>query len=91
MVLHTPTFSTSSILSRTLNRLEPSSTDTDPTGSSPFEKSFSLLEFASTESLPIGLAQEFVELMESQAGLVRDDQAGQGDGGVRWYRDIISP
>ncbi|OWZ58960.1 ESCRT-II complex subunit VPS36 [Cryptococcus neoformans Tu259-1] len=91
MVLHTPTFSTSSILSRTLNRLEPSSPDTDPSDSSSFEKSFSLLEFASTESLPIGLAQEFVGLMESQAGLVRDDQAGQGDGGVRWYRDIISP
>lgn len=86
MVLHTPTFSTLSILSRTLSRLEPSFPNSDP-----FEKSFSLLEFASTESLPIGLAQEFVGLMESQAGLVRDDQAGQGDGGVRWYRDIISP
>ena len=24
-------------------------------------------------------------------GIVRDDQAGQESGGVRWYRDLITP
>ncbi|WVQ72554.1 hypothetical protein IAR50_002111 [Cryptococcus sp. DSM 104548] len=86
-VLHTPAYSTSSILSRTLGRLQPAPQDADPAGFK--EKSFSLIEFASQESLPIGLAGEFVELMESEGGLVRDEQAGQADGGVRWYRDII--
>ncbi|ODO08108.1 hypothetical protein I350_03692 [Cryptococcus amylolentus CBS 6273] len=87
-VLHTPSFSTSSILLRTLERLNPAPEDAEGAGSE--EKSFSLIEFASQESLPIGLAQEFVELMESEGGLARDDQAGQGDGGVRWYRDIMA-
>ncbi|OCF60551.1 ESCRT-II complex subunit VPS36 [Kwoniella mangroviensis CBS 10435] len=86
-VLHTPTYSSPAILSRTLDRLNPSTFDEGGT-----EKSFTLLEFASIESLPIGLSREFIEILEKQhsGGLVRDDQGSMSEGGVRWYRDIIS-
>lgn len=62
------------------------------------ERSLSLLEISSQEGLPIGLAKELMESIErisapegvrEPVGVVRDDQA-VGDGGVRWYRDIIS-
>ncbi|WVQ82293.1 hypothetical protein IAT38_004421 [Cryptococcus sp. DSM 104549] len=89
VVLHTPAHSTSTILSRTLDRLAPGFTESTA-GETPEEKSFSALEFAALESLPIGLATEFIGLMEAQGGLVRDEQAGQAKGGVRWYRDIIA-
>ncbi|WWC70241.1 uncharacterized protein I206_104191 [Kwoniella pini CBS 10737] len=86
-VLHTPHYSTPAILSRTLDRLCPLDSDE-------VEKSFTSLEFSDYESLPIGLAKEFIEIMEKTgdngSGLVRDDQSGLGEGGVRWYRDIIS-
>ncbi|WVQ67732.1 uncharacterized protein L199_005936 [Kwoniella botswanensis] len=86
-VLHTPTYSGPAILSRTLDRLNPSTSDEEG-----IEKSFTLLEFASIESLPIGLSREFIEILEEQhsGGLVRDDQGSMSEGGVRWYRDIIS-
>lgn len=63
------------------------------------EKSLSLIEIAAYEGLAIGLAKELMEEVEKIEGgkqssdilgLVRDDQAEQGAGGVRWYRDIIS-
>lgn len=66
------------------------------------EKSLSLLEIAAAEGLPIGLAKELMEEVDKIntrrynlqkgviAGLVKDEQAEQGSGGVRWYRDIIS-
>jgi len=62
------------------------------------EKSVSLLEVAAMENLPVGLAKELMESIEQivppegirePIGLVRDDQA-VGDGGVRWYRDIMT-
>jgi ESCRT-II complex subunit VPS36 len=62
------------------------------------EKGVSMLEIAAHENLPIGLTKELIESIEQisappgvrdPVGLVRDDQA-VGDGGVRWYRDIIS-
>ncbi|WVF71527.1 hypothetical protein IAT40_006335 [Kwoniella sp. CBS 6097] len=87
-VLHTPTYSTPAILSRTLDRLAPSSSLGEEVETAE-EQSFSILEFASFESLPIGLAKEFIELIEKDGGLVKDDQAPAGEGGVRWYRDII--
>ncbi|WVO16235.1 hypothetical protein L204_103906 [Cryptococcus depauperatus] len=87
-VLHTPPFSPTSVSSRVLNFLQPTSTQEQGKGT---EKSLSLVEFSSRESLPLGLAQEYVELMEAQGGLVRDDQAGQAGGEVRWYRNIIDP
>ncbi|WVR06971.1 hypothetical protein IAU60_004008 [Kwoniella sp. DSM 27419] len=92
-VLYTPSYSTPSILSRTLDRLSPSDTrdalslETQPAPRT--EESFSILEFASIESIPIGLAKEFIDLMEKEGGLVRDDQAPASEGGVRWYRDLI--
>ncbi|OCF36674.1 ESCRT-II complex subunit VPS36 [Kwoniella heveanensis BCC8398] len=94
-VLHTPTYSTPAILSRTLDRLNPgrnqsTEVEQDVAAAAAAEQSFSLLEFASFESLPIGLAKEFIELMEKEGGLVKDEQAPAGEGGVRWYRDIIS-
>ncbi|WVQ99330.1 hypothetical protein IAU59_006462 [Kwoniella sp. CBS 9459] len=88
-VLHTPTYSTPAILSRTLDRLAPTPISNAGTAEG-MEQSFSVLEFASLESLPIGLAKEFIELMEKEGGLVRDEQAPAGEGGLRWYRDIIS-
>ncbi|KAK8864340.1 hypothetical protein IAR55_001587 [Kwoniella newhampshirensis] len=114
-VLHTPTYSTPVILYRTIDRLTPTvasipspSPPSDEQESETKEKSFSIFEFASIESLPVGLAQEFLEMMETYdststststsstggggagGGLVRDDQASQGEGGARWYRDIIT-
>ncbi|WWD17362.1 hypothetical protein CI109_101803 [Kwoniella shandongensis] len=101
-VLHTPTYSTPVILYRTIDRLSPSPSSLNFDIGSDEEKSFSIFEFASIESLPIGLAQEFLEMMEkytadndggsagSGRGLVRDDQASQAEGGTRWYRDVIS-
>ncbi|WRT66306.1 uncharacterized protein IL334_003261 [Kwoniella shivajii] len=92
-VLHTPHYSAPSILSRSLDHLTPSSTsssaeDTDETQGK--EKSFTIFEFASIESLPIGLAKEFMEILEKQGGLVKDAQVGPSEGGEKWYRDIIS-
>jgi hypothetical protein len=81
------------ILSRTLTRLIPG-----PTAST--ERSINILEFASYEGLPIGLAKEMMESIERVAavdndgevkgevyGVVRDEG---GDAGTRWFRDLIS-
>lgn len=54
------------------------------------EHGLSIIDIAATEGLPIGLASQFVELIAVKGGIVRDDQAGPGDGGTKWYRDIIS-
>lgn len=90
-VLHTPHYSTQALLSRILNRLNPS-TETEEK-----ETSVSTIELASIENLAIGMAQELLESVEmarkqhgfigGSAGIVRDDQA---NGGTRWYRDLIS-
>ncbi|KAK1924186.1 EAP30/Vps36 family-domain-containing protein [Papiliotrema laurentii] len=104
-VLHTPSYAPAAILSRLASRLTPAdaadhpATDShDETSLERTEKSLSLVEIASHESLPIGLTKELMESIEQVAvppgvrepvGIVRDDQA-VGDGGVRWYRDIIS-
>ncbi|WWC61839.1 uncharacterized protein I303_104424 [Kwoniella dejecticola CBS 10117] len=90
-VLHTPHYSTLAILSRTLDRLDPLNGDEAEPQT---ERGISSLEFSDYESLPIGLAKEFIELLEKPGeqgtGLVRDDQSSLGEGGVRWYRDIIT-
>ncbi len=92
MVLYSPYYAPSNILSRLLERLIPSTTTFA-------EPSLSLIEIAAHEGLAIGLAKELMEEIESTStpggtreifSLVRDDQAGQQSGGVRWYRDLIS-
>jgi len=96
-VLHTPSYAPPAILGRLVSRLNPEDHLTNGS-SEPTEKSVSLLEIAGQENLPIGLAKELMESIEQlnppegvrePIGLVRDDQA-VGDGGVRWYRDLIS-
>ncbi|WVW83850.1 hypothetical protein I302_105872 [Kwoniella bestiolae CBS 10118] len=84
-VLHTPTYSAPAILSRTLDHL-----NADAGGEVEMERSFTLLEFSGIESLPIGLSKEFIQILERDGGLVRDDQSSMSEGGVKWYRDIIS-
>lgn len=99
-VLHTPSYAPPAVLSRLVSRLSPDeravSIQNDQGMTT--EKSVSLLEIAGQENLPIGLTKELMESIEQinppegvrePIGLVRDDQA-VGDGGVRWYRDIIS-
>ena len=98
-VLHTPHYSTQALLSRLLNRLNPtSSSETSiETQEEEKEKSISVIELASIENLAIGMTSELLESVEMTrkefgviggvSGIVRDDQAG---GGVRWYRDLIS-
>ena len=92
-VLHVPEYAPSTLLARVLARLTPDDDNVSDT-----EKSISLIEIASFENLPVGLAGEFMASIEridappgmrEPVGLVRDDQA-VGDGGIRWYRDIIS-
>lgn len=64
------------------------------------EKSLTAFQVASSEKLAIGMAKELLEAVEMSPpergsglafdgvnGIVRDEQ---GEGGVRWYRDIIS-
>lgn len=93
------------MLSRIVARLDPSNSSStrhpseqEGGQSIDTEKGFSLLEIASHENLPIGLTKELMESIEQITpppgireviGVVRDDQA-VGDGGVRWYRDIIT-
>lgn len=104
-VLYSPTYSPPNILSRILNLLSPddndlTNTQLDDPGSAPTEKSLSLIEISAYEGLAIGLAKELMEEIERLSdlqdgkwginGLVRDDQAEQGAGGVRWYRDIMT-
>ena len=97
-VLHTPHYSTQALLSRLLNRLNPSSSsDMDVETQEEKEKSISVIDLASIENLAIGMTSELLESVEMTrkefgviggvSGIVRDDQAG---GGVRWYRDLIS-
>lgn len=67
------------------------------------EPSLSLIEIAAHEGLAVGLAKELIEEVERVSGgpslatrhgviegIVRDEQAEEGSGGVRWYRDLIS-
>lgn len=57
------------------------------------EHGLSIIDIAAAEGLPIGLATELVDMVAAHPqgmGIVRDDQAGPGFGGVKWYRDIIS-
>ena len=101
-VIHTPAFSPETLLSRILARMTPETFPDDGTSVPALneEKSFSLLEIASNEGLPIGLTKELMECIEvlqvpeglkgEVFGLARDDQADQAFGGTRWYRDIIS-
>ena len=93
MVLYTPYYSPPIMLSRLVSRLTPLPNATH-------EPSLSLIEISAYEGLPIGLAKELMEEVEATrpsdearevAGVVRDEQAGQEAGGVRWYRDLISP
>lgn len=97
-VLHTPHYSTQALLSRLLNRLNPSESLDNPDDDNPGrEKSVSVIELASIENLAIGMTSELLESVEMSrkefgiiggvGGVVRDEQAG---GGVRWYRDLIS-
>ena len=96
-VLHTPSYAPPAILSRLLTRLTPIDQDqAENVGEA--ERSLSLLEISAQIGLPIGLSKELMESIEQisgpeglreAVGMVRDDQA-VGDGGVRWYRDIIS-
>ncbi|ORX36706.1 EAP30/Vps36 family-domain-containing protein [Kockovaella imperatae] len=107
-VLYSPRFEPVNLLSRLVDRLTPpdlptenthlSQTTTSPTEVAS-EPSLSLIELASQENLPIGLAKELIESvanLESSGdnalvfGIVRDDQADQASGGTRWYRDLIS-
>lgn len=105
-VLHTPSYAPPAILTRIISRLntshvDPTLNDSEEeytTGAASVERGFSLLEISSHENLPIGLTKELMESIEQIApppgvrepvGLVRDDQA-VGDGGVRWYRDLIT-
>jgi ESCRT-II complex subunit VPS36 len=96
-VLHTPSYAPPAILSRLALRLTPQVENHAGSGEET-ERSLSLLEISSQVGLPIGLTKELMESIEQLSapeglrepvGLVRDDQA-VGDGGVRWYRDIIS-
>ena len=97
-VLHTPHYSTQALLSRLLNRLNPtSSSEMRLETPEEKEKSISVIELASIENLAIGMTSELLESVEMTrkefgviggvSGIVRDEQAG---GGVRWYRDLIS-
>lgn len=96
-VLHTPHYSTQALLSRLLNRLNPSLLDHPDDDNPGREKSVSVIELASIEILAIGMTSELLESVEMSrkefgiiggvGGVVRDEQAG---GGVRWYRDLIS-
>lgn len=93
MVLYSPYYAPTNILSRLLIRLTPSSTATT-------EPSLNLIEIAAYEGVAIGLAKELMEEIErlrppddapkEVLRLMRDDQAGQESGGVRWYRDLIA-
>jgi len=92
MVLYSPYYAPPNILSRLVTRLTPTLASTS-------EPSLSLIEIAAHEGLAIGLAKELMEEIEAirppdgseeVMGVVRDDQAGQESGGVRWYRDIIT-
>ena len=94
MVLYSPYYAPINILSRLINRLTPSSGTTTES-----EPSLSLVEIAAHEGLALGLVKELMEEIEASPltegsreveGIVRDDQAGQASGGMRWYRDLIT-
>ena len=107
-VLYTPVYEPINLLSRLVDYLVPIG-DRDLSELRSFElntgeilgvePSLSLIEIASREDLPIGLAKELLDLIEMLPppaghdqvfGIVRDDQADQASGGTRCYRDIIS-
>jgi ESCRT-II complex subunit VPS36 len=112
LVLYSPTYSPTAILSRLLQLLTPSPSSVAGNkieergqGQQEVEPSLSLIEIAAHEGLAIGLVKELVEEVEritaasvatgsegggAVGGIVRDEQAEQGSGGVRWYRDLIS-
>lgn len=91
-VLYTPVYAPTTLLARLVARMSPEGNENDEGA----EKSLSILDIAALEGLPIGLATELVDLVSTykppvgSVGIVRDDQASASDGGVRWYRDIIS-
>lgn len=99
MVLYSPTYSPQNILNRLLRLLDPSAGSDGPASA---ENSLNVIEIAGHEGLSIGLATELMAEVERLGsavtsggsnginGLVRDEQAEQGSGGVRWYRDLIS-
>lgn len=103
-VLYSPTYSPPNMLARLLDLLSPdqdragNAVSNGEATSSAAEKSLSLIEIAAYEGLAIGLAKELMEEIEKLeggsvggvGGIVRDDQAEQGAGGVRWYRDIMT-
>lgn len=104
MVLYSPTYSPQNILDRLLRLLAPDAAPKQQEAgqtSVTEEKSLNVIEIAGHEGLSIGLATELMAEVEKLgsaanrsrhgvAGLVRDEQAEQGSGGVRWYRDLIS-
>lgn len=92
-VLYTPRYEPTALLTRCLERLRETAFLNESQ-----ESNFSLMEFSAYEDLPIGLAKEFLEQLERTSleqgvggikGLVRDDQAAH-EGGIKWYRDLIS-
>jgi ESCRT-II complex subunit VPS36 len=116
-VLYSPTYSSSTILSRLIDLVEPDTQASDPDASAMNgdigtpavgEKSLSLVEIAGHEGLAVGLVRELMDELEglrleghtaqspanvgraAALGVVRDDQAEQAAGGVRWYRDLIT-
>lgn len=102
-VLYAPAYAPGALLGRLMARMEGSpSRDPQAPGADPddpeqgavqTETGLSIIDIAAHEGLPIGLASELVEMLAIHppqwGGLVRDDQAGPGDGGTLWYRDII--
>ncbi|KAL1408761.1 Vacuolar protein-sorting-associated protein 36 [Vanrija albida] len=88
MVLHTPMYAPPVLLARLVERMSPRDDDGAEVG-------MSIIDIAAVEGLPIGLATELVEMIGTRApasgiGIVCDDQTGPGEGGRKWYRDIIS-
>ena len=95
MVLYSPYYAPNVLLSRLVKRLTPS-----PSTATTSEPNLSLVEIAAHEGLALGLVKELMEEIEANPieegtkeveGVVRDDQADQASGGVRWYRDLITP
>lgn len=86
-VLHTPRYAPDIFLGRLIEQMG-GSKQPEPDNIS-HETGLSIIDIAAIEGLPIGLATQFMELMETRGGIVRDDQASPREGGTKWYRDII--
>lgn len=96
-VLCTPLYAPGVFLARLVERMAPAAERVRGTGRTEEdvenEHGLSIIDIAAAEGLPIGLATELLDMVAARpqgTGIVRDDQAGPGHGGVKWYRDIIS-